>query len=55
MKKLSPFQKIARVLRKRALAHEVFDDKKKAKELRGEAKLMDRLQEIDEEYHKNRK
>ena len=54
MKKLSPFQKIARALRKRALAYEVFDDKKKAKELRGDAKLMDRLQEADEEFHKNR-
>ena len=54
MKKLTPFQKMARHLRKEALALEIFDKPKEAKEKRSEAKLMDRLQEIDEEYHKNR-
>ena len=55
MKKLSPFQKMARHLRKEALALEIFDKPKEAKEKRSEAKLMDRLQEADEEFHKNRK
>ncbi len=53
-KKLSPFQKMARYFRKEALVYEVFDKPKKAKEKREQAKLMDRLQEIDEEFHKNR-
>lgn len=54
-KKLSPFQKMARYFRKEALAYEVFGKPKEAKEKREQAKLMDRLQEIDEEFHKNRK
>lgn len=53
-KKLSPFQKMARYFRKEALAYEVFGKLKEAKEKREQAKLMDRLQEIDEEFHKNR-
>ena len=52
--KLTAFQKMARYLRKEALVYEVFDEPKKAKEKRKEAKLMDRLQEFDEEFHKNR-
>ena len=50
--KLTPFQKMARHLRKEALAFEIFDMPKEAKEKRSEAKLMDNLQKIDEEYHK---
>ena len=53
--KLSPFQKMARHLRKEALALEIFDKPKEAKEKRSEAKLMDNLQKIDEEYHRNKK
>jgi|6_EtaG_2_1085325.scaffolds.fasta_scaffold79627_3 anaerobic ribonucleoside-triphosphate reductase len=53
--KLSPFQKMARHLRKEALALEIFDKLKEAKEKRSEAKLMDNLQKIDEEYHRNKK
>ena len=54
-KKLSPFQKMARYFRKEALAYEVFGKLKEAKEKREQAKLMDRLQEIDEEFCRNRK
>jgi hypothetical protein len=53
--KLTPYQLRARRLRKEALAFEVFDMPKEAKEKRKEAKLFDNLQEFHEEYLKNRK
>tara|TARA_Y100000310_G_C20510400_1_gene728538 strand:- start:351 stop:527 length:177 start_codon:yes stop_codon:yes gene_type:complete len=49
-KKLSPYQLHARELRKNALAHEVFGDEEKAKELRKDAKFFDGLQKISEKY-----
>tara|TARA_R100001244_G_scaffold40208_1_gene36347 strand:- start:291 stop:470 length:180 start_codon:yes stop_codon:yes gene_type:complete len=52
--KLTAFQKMARHFRKEALAYEVFDKPKEAKEKRKDAKLMDRLHEFDKEFHKNR-
>ena len=55
MSRKTPYQIRAEHLRKEALAFEVFDMPKEAKEKRSEAKLMDNLQKIDEEYHKNRK
>jgi len=55
MSRKTPFQKMAEHLRKEALAFEIFDKPKEAKEKRSEAKLMDNLQKIDEEFHKKKK
>ena len=55
MSKKTPYQLRAEHLRKEALAFEVFDKPKEAKEKRKEAKLFDNLQEFHEEYLKNKK